>query len=125
VPNAKRVHSSCKANGHRQRTPHLASTITPTSRRLYHGRCQRRNTTTYRPLTALPTASTAFASLAKPVSGGDLSHILFVSDLEYDLPLIIIGGILQENPFFMPPDEFLRELHARGTRGNRSQPSSP
>jgi hypothetical protein len=63
--------------------------------------------------------------LATPVSGGDLSYILFVSDLEYDLPLIIIGGILQENPFFMPPDEFLRELHGRGTRGNRSQPASP
>lgn len=28
-------------------------------------------------------------------------------------PLIIIGGILQENPFFVPPDEFLRELRAR------------
>jgi hypothetical protein len=25
-------------------------------------------------------------------------------------PLIIIDGILQENPFFIPPDEFLREL---------------
>jgi hypothetical protein len=24
-------------------------------------------------------------------------------------PMIIIGGILQENPFFVPPDEFLRE----------------
>jgi hypothetical protein len=29
-------------------------------------------------------------------------------------PMIIIGGILQENPFFVPPDEFLRELRARG-----------
>jgi hypothetical protein len=29
-------------------------------------------------------------------------------------PMIIIGGILQENPFFMPPDEFLRELRERG-----------
>jgi DcmR-like sensory protein len=26
---------------------------------------------------------------------------------------IIIGGILQENPFFVPPEEFLRELHER------------
>lgn len=31
-------------------------------------------------------------------------------------PLIIIGGILQENPFFVPPDEFLRELRARRGR---------
>ena len=31
--------------------------------------------------------------------------------------MIIIGGILQENPFFVPPDEFLQELRAReGTR---------
>jgi len=28
--------------------------------------------------------------------------------------MVIIGGILQENPFFIPPDEFLRELRARG-----------
>jgi hypothetical protein len=28
-------------------------------------------------------------------------------------PMIIIGGILQENPFFVPPDEFLRELRKR------------
>ena len=28
-------------------------------------------------------------------------------------PLVIIGGFLQENPFFVPPDEFLRELRAR------------
>jgi hypothetical protein len=27
--------------------------------------------------------------------------------------MIIIGGILQENPFFVPPDEFLRELKER------------
>ena len=26
---------------------------------------------------------------------------------------VIIGGILQENPFFVPPDEFLRELRER------------
>jgi hypothetical protein len=27
--------------------------------------------------------------------------------------MIIIGGILQENPFFVPPDEFLRKLRER------------
>jgi hypothetical protein len=27
--------------------------------------------------------------------------------------MIIIGGILQENPFFVPPDEFLQELRKR------------
>jgi MEDS: MEthanogen/methylotroph, DcmR Sensory domain len=28
-------------------------------------------------------------------------------------PLVIIGGILQQNPFFIPPQEFLREYRAR------------
>ena len=28
-------------------------------------------------------------------------------------PVVIIGGILQENPFFVPPDEFLLELRER------------
>ena len=27
--------------------------------------------------------------------------------------MIIVGGILQENPFFVPPDEMLRELRGR------------
>jgi hypothetical protein len=31
--------------------------------------------------------------------------------------MVIIGGILQENPFFVPPEEFLREL--RGRRAER------
>lgn len=29
-------------------------------------------------------------------------------------PMVVIGGLLQENPFFMPPDEFLRQLGERG-----------
>ncbi len=28
-------------------------------------------------------------------------------------PMIIVGGILQENPFFILPDEFLQELRNR------------
>jgi hypothetical protein len=28
-------------------------------------------------------------------------------------PMAIIGTILQENPFFTPPAEFLKELEAR------------
>jgi hypothetical protein len=35
-------------------------------------------------------------------------------------PLVIIGGILQENPFFVPPDEFLREIRERDTPTARS-----
>jgi hypothetical protein len=28
-------------------------------------------------------------------------------------PVVIIGGLMQENPFYVPPDEFLREIQAR------------
>jgi hypothetical protein len=31
-------------------------------------------------------------------------------------PMVIIGGILQENPFFVPPDEMLREIRERQQR---------
>jgi len=34
-------------------------------------------------------------------------------------PMVVIGGTLQENPFFVPPDEFLREL--RETRVAQNQ----
>jgi len=48
--------------------------------------------------------------------GGDA-----VIDIMRTHPMVIIGGILQQNPFFVPPDEFLREFRQR--RANRS--SSP
>jgi hypothetical protein len=48
--------------------------------------------------------------------GGDA-----VIDILRTHPMVIIGGILQHNPFFVPPDEFLREF--RGRRADRS--SSP
>jgi hypothetical protein len=35
-------------------------------------------------------------------------------------PMVIIGGTLQENPFFVPPDEFLRELRERESGRKRS-----
>ena len=28
-------------------------------------------------------------------------------------PMVIIGGVLRENPFYVPPDEFLKEFRAR------------
>ena len=31
-------------------------------------------------------------------------------------PMVIVGGALQDNPFFVPPDEFLRELDERRRR---------
>lgn len=36
-----------------------------------------------------------------------------VIDVMRTHPMVIIGGTLQENPFFVPPDEFLRELRQR------------
>jgi hypothetical protein len=31
-------------------------------------------------------------------------------------PAVILGGLLQENPFFAPPDQFIREMHERRAR---------
>jgi hypothetical protein len=36
-----------------------------------------------------------------------------VMDIMRTHPMTIIGGILQENPFYVPPDEMLRELKER------------
>jgi hypothetical protein len=40
--------------------------------------------------------------------GGDT-----VIDIMRTHPMVIIGGILQTNPFYVPPEEFLRELRER------------
>ncbi len=45
--------------------------------------------------------------------GGDA-----VIDIMRTHPLVIVGGILQQNPFFVPPDEFLQEFRQR--RAGRS-----
>jgi hypothetical protein len=36
-----------------------------------------------------------------------------VIDILRTHPMVLIGGIIHENPFFVPPDEFLRELRER------------
>ena len=33
-------------------------------------------------------------------------------------PMVIVGGVLQENPFYVPPGEFLQELRSRDGRDN-------
>ena len=38
-----------------------------------------------------------------------------VMDILRTHPQVIVGGILQENPFYLPPEQFLDELRARGT----------
>ena len=49
--------------------------------------------------------------------GGDT-----VVDIMRTHPMIIIGGILQQNPFFVPPEEFLRELRER--RAGQTTPAT-
>jgi hypothetical protein len=36
-----------------------------------------------------------------------------VMDIMRTHPMVIVGGILQENPFYAPPDEFIKELRER------------
>ena len=45
--------------------------------------------------------------------GGDT-----VIDIMRTHPMVIIGGILQSNPFYVPPEEFLRELRDSGEHKN-------
>jgi hypothetical protein len=47
--------------------------------------------------------------------GGDT-----VIDILRTHPMVIIGGILLHNPFFAPPEEFLREYRQRRGRDNSS-----
>lgn len=44
--------------------------------------------------------------------GGDT-----VIDILRTHPMVIIGGILHQNPFFVPPQQFLREFHGRRAAG--------
>jgi hypothetical protein len=46
--------------------------------------------------------------------GGDA-----VIDIMRTHPMVIIGGILQQNPFFVPPHEFLREFRQRRIHRNK------
>jgi hypothetical protein len=34
--------------------------------------------------------------------------------------MVILGGVLQRNPFFVPPAEFLSELRERGAYSSRA-----
>jgi DcmR-like sensory protein len=42
-----------------------------------------------------------------------------IMDIMRTHPTVIIGGILQQNPFFVPPDQFLLELRERGVARRR------
>jgi len=47
--------------------------------------------------------------------GGDT-----VIDIMRTHPMVIIGGILQSNPFYVPPEEFLQEVRQRKSSGSGS-----
>jgi len=46
----------------------------------------------------------------------------FIMDIMRTHPMIIIGGILQINPFYLPPDQFLQELRGRQVARDGSLP---
>jgi DcmR-like sensory protein len=39
-----------------------------------------------------------------------------IIDMMRTHPVVIIGGLLEENPFFVPPDQFLLEIRERRGR---------
>ncbi len=43
-----------------------------------------------------------------------------VIDIMRTHPMVIIGGMLQSNPFYLPPEEFLREIRERKSSGSGS-----
>jgi hypothetical protein len=47
-----------------------------------------------------------------------------VIDIIRTHPLVIMGGVLHENPFFVPPEEFLREVRARRGIGTLATPAT-
>ena len=47
--------------------------------------------------------------------GGDT-----VIDIMRTHPMVIIGSILQSSPFYVPPEEFLREVRQRKSSGSGS-----
>jgi hypothetical protein len=47
-----------------------------------------------------------------------------VVDVMRTHPMIIIGGVLQHNPFFVPPEVFLKEKYERRTRLNSASPAT-
>lgn len=46
-----------------------------------------------------------------------------VMDILRTHPMVIVGGVLQENPLYVPPDEFLAELAQRGAAGRPAGPT--
>jgi hypothetical protein len=48
-----------------------------------------------------------------------------VMDILRTHPMVIIAGVLQENPLYVPPDEFLQDLRQRKRRNEQSKAPAP
>jgi hypothetical protein len=48
-----------------------------------------------------------------------------VMDILRTHPMVIVGGVLQENPLYVPPDEFLDELRRREGQGRNRKEQRP
>lgn len=48
-----------------------------------------------------------------------------VMDILRTHPMVIIGGVLQENPLYVPPDAFLKELKERKSRKEQRRSDQP
>jgi hypothetical protein len=50
-----------------------------------------------------------------------------VIDILRTHPMVIVGGVLQENPLYVPPEELLRELRQRkgGRQANSGRMAEP
>jgi hypothetical protein len=46
----------------------------------------------------------------------------FVMDIVRTHPLVIVGGVLQRNALYLPPDQFLEELRQRSLQKERQRP---
>jgi PAS domain S-box-containing protein len=44
-----------------------------------------------------------------------------IIDIVRTHPVVLVGGVLRENPFYVPPDEFLAELRTRQARSGRGE----
>lgn len=67
----------------------LFGTVTLPSPRLYHCRCQRHKTTTFRPLTALRRVLTASLALAEELQTGTIEKVLVKGEVELALEFLL------------------------------------
>ena len=60
-----------------------------------------------------PDAVRRFEREAEALARIRSDHVLEVIDVLRTHRTVIVGGVLQDNPFFVPPEQFLFEIKAR------------